>query len=339
MSGMASAAAPASNAPRAAPAVQTDVAADWTKVAGGVELSLRGSTLEMPRVQAAIKARDEQAAKNPAGPAAAAQSSTRMNLQLQQVLTQQGALGYVNGRLDLVGERIASADLSIGAGKGSTLRVSPAGQGRKLFLYVADFGAMLKEAGWLDGLVNGYLHIEGQFDDAVAGSPLDGFLKLGPYRLQRVTPRPNVGTLNSAIDGLNRAGNALQQFDNLEAKVSKVGDRVHIKNGRTSGQSIGLTSQGFVDLGSDTARLSGIVVPAFALSNLLSNVPLLGPLLTGGKDGGLFAVSYQLHGPLDDLKTDVNMMSAMTPGALRELFISSPDAAQPPQPAEIQRAP
>ena len=63
------------------------------------------------------------------------------------------------------------------------------------------------------------------------------------------------------------------------------------------------------------------------LNNLLSNVPLLGPLLTGGKDGGLFAVSYQLSGPLDDLKTDVNMMSAMTPGALRELFISQPDSA------------
>jgi len=80
-------------------------------------------------------------------------------------------------------------------------------------------------------------------------------------------------------------------------------------------------------------------VPGFALNNLLSNVPLLGPLLTGGKDGGLFAVTYQLSGPLDDLKTDVNMMSAMTPGALRELFISSPDTARPPPSPEMQRAP
>jgi hypothetical protein len=63
-------------------------------------------------------------------------------------------------------------------------------------------------------------------------------------------------------------------------------------------------------------------------------------LLTGGKDGGLFAISYQLHGPLDDLKTTVNMMSAVTPGALRELFNAPPpDAVQPPLPAEMQRAP
>jgi len=320
---------------------KTEVSGDWKRVQGGVEVSLRGPTLELPRVHAMIKVRDELATKDAAGPTAAGRSSTRMTLQIQQVLTKLGTLGYVNGRLDLTGERIAFADLSIGAGKGSTFRVTPAGQGRKLFLYVADFGQMLKDAGWLDGLVSGYLHIEGQYNDAVASSPLDGFLKLGPFRLQRVTPRANVGTLNTTIDGLNRAGNALQQFDNLEAKVSKIGDRIHIRNGRTSGQSIGLTAQGYVDLGNDTAKLAGIVVPAFALNNLLSNVPLLGPLLTGGKDGGLFAVSYQLSGPLDDLKTDVNMMSAMTPGALRELFISQPDSPQlslPPS-QEMQRAP
>jgi hypothetical protein len=318
---------------------KTDVAVDWKRVQGGVELSLRGPVLELPRVREAIKARDDLAAKDPAGPAGTARTNTKMTLQIQQVLTQRGTLGYTNGRLELAGERIASADLSIGAGKGSTFRVSPAGQGRKLFLYIADFGTMLKDAGWLDGLVDGYLHIEGQYDDAAAGSPLDGFLKLGPYRLQKITPRGNVGTLNSTIEGLSRAGDALQQFDNLEAKISKIGDRISIKNGRTSGRSIGLTAQGYVDLGNDTARLGGIVVPAFALNNLLSNVPLLGPLLTGGKDGGLFAISYQLHGPLDNLKTDVNMMSAVTPGALRELFNAPPDAAQPPPSAEIQRAP
>ena len=60
------------------------------------------------------------------------------------------------------------------------------------------------------------------------------------------------------------------------------------------------------------------------LNNLLSNVPLLGPLLTGGKDGGVFAIAYRLDGPLDDLKTDVNILSAVTPGALRELFTGRP---------------
>jgi hypothetical protein len=318
---------------------QTDVAVDWKRVPGGVELALRGPSLELPRVRTMMKARDEVAAKDPAGAAATARTGTRLALQIQQVLTERGMLGYVNGRLDLSGERIASADMTIGGGKGSTFRVTPSGSGRTLFLYVADFGMMLRDAGWLDGLASGYLHIEGRYDDRAADSPVTGFLKMGPYRLERVTPRGDVGTLNSAIDGLGRAGNALQQFDGLEANVTKKGDRIQIKNGRTNGTSIGLTTQGFVDLSQDTARLGGVVVPAFALNNLLSNVPLLGPLLTGGKDGGLFAISYQLHGPLDDLKTTINMMSAVTPGALRELFNAPPDALQAPLPAEMQRAP
>jgi hypothetical protein len=33
------------------------------------------------------------------------------------------------------------------------------------------------------------------------------------------------------------------------------------------------------------------------------------------------------------------MMSAVTPGALRELFNAPPDALQAPLPAEMQRAP
>jgi hypothetical protein len=326
---------------------QTDVAVDWRRHPGGVDLVVKGQSLELQRVRDMLHARNEVAAREPKGAASVSRTSTKAQIQLQNIVLKRGSLGYLNGRLELIGDRVASADLTMGGGKGSTFRITPAGQGRTLFFYVADFGQLLSEAGWIDGLVNGYLHIEGKFNDTWADPPLEGTLKMGPYRLQRVTARRDIGTLNSAIDGLNAAGNALQQFDSLSANLVKTGDRIQVRNGRTSGQSIGLTTQGVIDLGNDTALLNGIVVPAFALNNLLSNVPLLGPLLTGGKDGGMFAVSYQLHGPFDDLKTDVNMMSAMAPGALRDFFNSqsNPGATPAPPPEapagarEMQRAP
>ena len=148
---------------------------------------------------------------------------------------------------------------------------------------------------------------------------------MGPYRLQKVTPRADVGTLNSAIEGLGRAGNALQQFDSLEAKSPRWATASTSGTAAPAASRSASRPRASSISAKDTARLRGVVVPAFALNNLLSNVPLLGPLLTGGKDGGLFAISYQLHGPLDDLKTNVNMMSAVTPGALRELFNAPPD--------------
>lgn len=323
---------------------QTDMAVDWRRHSGGVDIAIRGQSLELQRVRDMMQARNEVAAREPKGAASVSRTSTKATVQLQNVILKRGSLGSLNGRMEFIGDRIAAADLALGGGKGATFRVTPGAQGRSLAFYVADFGQLLSEAGWLDGLVGGYLSIDGKFNDTWADPPLQGTLKMGPYRLQRVSTSRDVGTLNSAIDGLNSAGNALQQFDSLSANLVKTGDRIQVRNGRTSGQSIGLTTQGVIDIGQDTALLNGVVVPAFALNNLLSNVPLLGPLLTGGKDGGLFAVSYQLHGPFDDLKADVNMMSAVTPGALRDLFNSPANAgatpAAPPAGAqEMQRAP
>jgi hypothetical protein len=304
----------------------TDLEGEWRRATNGVDVTLRGRSLEYARVRAILKAREELAGATPGGAAAVARESTRFNLQIQRFVLAHGSLGSIGGRLELSGDRIAAADLGIGAGKGSTFRITPAGQARDLNVYVADFGLLLKETGWLDGFVGGDLDLRGRFDDTQALAPLSGRLRIGPYRLEKVTARAGVGTLNSTIEALGRAGNPLQQFDSLAASVTKVADRIELKDGHTSGKSIGLTTAGTIDLANDRASLRGIVVPGFALNNILSNVPLLGPLLTGGKDGGVFAVAYRLDGPLDDLKTDVNMMSAMTPGALREIFSGNASA-------------
>jgi uncharacterized protein DUF3971 len=319
---------------------RSDLAIDWKRAPGRVDISLKGRSLELAKVRQALKGRDDFAKAQPGGAAATAHESSRVSVQIDQVLVKRGSLGALRGQLEMAGERLASADLSMTSGKGATFRVQRNGGGREVAFYVADFGLLLREAGWLDGLIGGYLDFRGRFNDAVANSPLAGALKLGPYRMQKVTPRSDVDSLNSTIDGLNRAGDALQQFDGLDAQISKVGDRVDVKNGRTSGKSIGLTTAGTLNLGNDTAKLRGVVVPGFALNNLLSNVPLLGPLLTGGKNAGLFAITYTLEGPFDDLKSDINMMSALTPGALREIFNSTPVEGQwPAPPPGEQRAP
>jgi hypothetical protein len=317
----------------------SDLSVEWRRAANGVDVALRGRSLEYARVRAMLKAREEIAKATPGGAAATARESTRFAVQLERFVLERGALVSVAGRLELSGDRIASADLGTGAGRGSTFRVTPAGQVRNLNIYVADVGQLLKETGWLDGLVGGDLDLRGRFDDSQVLAPFAGRLRIGPYRLEKVTPRASVGTLNSTIDALRRAGNPLQQFDSLEASVTKVADHIELRDGHTSGKSIGLTTAGTIDLARDQASLRGIVVPGFALNNVLSNVPLLGPLLTGGKDGGVFAIAYRLEGPLDDLKTDVNMMSAMTPGALREIFTGSAGAPQTRSETPSDRAP
>jgi len=319
----------------------TNISADWRRgTAGSVEVDLRGRSLELSRVRAMLKAREDLAKANPGGPASRARESTRLLLQLDRVVLQRGSLGSLNGTLELSGDRMVSANLGIGAGRGGTLRIAPAAQGRSVNLYVADFGGLLRETGWVDGMSGGFLDFRGRIDDNAAGAPLTGRLKLGSYRLQRMTPRPDIGTLNSTIDALKRAGDPLQPFDALETQVIKSGDRIELKDGHTSNNSIGLTTAGVIDLASDQAHLRGIVVPGFVLNNLLSNVPLLGPLLTGGRNGGVFAIAYRLDGPLGDLKSDVNILSAVTPGALRELFTTPLyDGRSSSEASPVDRAP
>jgi hypothetical protein len=314
---------------------RTNVGLDWRRGAGGIDLDVHGRSLELAKVRQALRERDKSAKAASDGAAEKARERTRVTVHLDQVLVQHGTLGALNGRFEMSGDRIASADLALAAGRGTTFRVQPAGSARNLSLRVGDFGQLLHEAGWLDGLAGGYLDFSGRFDDRAANAPLVGTLKLGPYRLQKVAPRPDVDSLDSTIASLGRVGNALQQFNGLDAELVKTGDRIQVKNGRTSGRSIGLTTAGYLDLAADTAHLRGLVVPGFVVNNLLSNVPLLGPLLTGGKDAGLFAISYRLEGPFDDLKSDINMMSAITPGALRELF----NAREAPLPADKSPTP
>ncbi len=313
---------------------RTSLAVDWTRIAGGVAFNVKGRAVEISRVRELMREHGEKQREH------AAPRTTKVSVQVDQLLSQRGSLGRIAGRLEMRGERLASAELQIGGGKGSALRVTPSGTGRAVGIYIPDLGEFLREAGWLDGMVGGTLDFRGNFNDAAGDGPLVGTLKVGPYRMEKVQARDGVGTLNSTIDSLNRAGTATQQFKGLEAKISKSGDRISVREGRTSGNSLGLTAAGWIDVGSDQARLRGVVVPAFALNNLLSNLPLLGPLLIGGRDSGLFAITYSLEGPLDDLKSNFNMMSAITPGALRDLF-SAPvdDGSPPPAPSNEPRFP
>ncbi|MFP3422545.1 AsmA-like C-terminal domain-containing protein, partial [Bacillus sp. SIMBA_161] len=84
--------------------------------------------------------------------------------------------------------------------------------------------------------------------------------------------------------------------------------------------ALGLTTKGEVDLDAGQLDLTGVVVPAASTNRVLADIPVLGKLLTGGEGEGLFAVTYDVTGPLNQPKVDVNPLSALAPGFLRGLF-------------------
>ena len=56
------------------------------------------------------------------------------------------------------------------------------------------------------------------------------------------------------------------------------------------------------------------------MNNIPAAIPLLGPILGGGRDEGLFGINYKLFGPLDGPQLMMNPLSAIAPGFFRKIF-------------------
>lgn len=124
--------------------------------------------------------------------------------------------------------------------------------------------------------------------------------------------------------------------------VSRSGDAYYMRNGRTSGSSIGLTFEGKIDKKTDVMDVGGTVVPVTFVNDFITSIPLLGDLLTGG-EGALIAATYSVKGAAKNPTVMVNPLSALTPGILRRIFFEeqktdrAPNSVGPPAPRNTRQ--
>ena len=126
-------------------------------------------------------------------------------------------------------------------------------------------------------------------------------------------------------------------FSKLVAPFHYTGDVLELADARAFSPSLGMTAKGRIDLARQTADLQGTIVPAYFFNSLLGDVPILGPLFSPERGGGVFAATYSVRGPLDDPDVGVNPLAALTPGFLRQLFGVFDALPQPTGPAPPQR--
>ncbi len=93
-----------------------------------------------------------------------------------------------------------------------------------------------------------------------------------------------------------------------------------MRDGVVASPSFGLTTQGFLDFGKDKVDLNGVYVPLQQFNNALGGIPVLGMLLTGGQNEGVFAINYRVTGPASNPTLKINPLSGMAPGILRKMF-------------------
>jgi hypothetical protein len=124
-------------------------------------------------------------------------------------------------------------------------------------------------------------------------------------------------TLYGLVDVLSGPG---MSFSQLTAPFQLNADALVLRDVRAFSPSLGLTAAGRINRGDDQLDLEGTLVPAYAFNSLPGRIPLLGRLFSPEEGGGLFAISYSLHGPIDNPTVVANPLSVVTPGILRGMF-------------------
>ena len=84
--------------------------------------------------------------------------------------------------------------------------------------------------------------------------------------------------------------------------------------------AMGATLEGQFDYQHDDVRLRGTFVPAYAINNFLARVPIIGDIIGGGKNEGIFGMTYEVVGPPGNATLRVMPMSVFAPGIFRKVF-------------------
>jgi hypothetical protein len=177
-------------------------------------------------------------------------------------------------------------------------------------------GELLRVLGILDGVEGGRMVLQGGYKNTVLEGKVlvtDYTLKKAPVLAKMIT----IASLTGILDTLS--GNGIY-FKKLTAPFSFAHNIIKIKDAKTHGAALGITSDGIIDIGASTLDLQGTLVPSYTINSLIGNVPLIGDLLMGGSGKGIIAINYTIKGAMGDPSISVNPLSVLTPGFLRNIF-------------------
>jgi hypothetical protein len=214
-----------------------------------------------------------------------------------------------------------------------TLRYGLAGGTRDLNLSSTDMGAVFRLADISQNIVGGTLTVSGRAEDVGPQRVLRGTVEGADYKLinapgfAKLLGFASLPTVASLL-----AGEGIP-FSRLTGGFALSEDRLVLDKARAYGGAIGVNASGTIDLNADTVDMQGTVVPAYTLNSLLGRIPVLGPLILGGEGQGIFAVNFRASGAAANPQITVNPLSAIAPGALRNLFLfDAPSGGSSPPP-------
>jgi hypothetical protein len=116
------------------------------------------------------------------------------------------------------------------------------------------------------------------------------------------------------------------QFDQMRAPFSVGHGQFVLEDAYLRGPLQGATIRGKVDYNRQVLELGGTYVPLQGLNNAFGAIPVLGELLSGPRQEGIFGVTYAIQGSMEKPQVVVHPLSLIAPGIFREMFQMTPAA-------------
>jgi AsmA-like C-terminal region/Protein of unknown function len=213
------------------------------------------------------------------------------------------------------------------------------GKIERLKLNAADAGEVLNKLGLSSILRGGDLSLSTTRQGPGSGKPWRGKLKISDFVITKAPFMAKLLTLASLTGISNLMSGKGIVFNRLDMPFSYASELLKITGARAVGSELGLTGDGSINLGSSEIDLEGSVIPAYTINSILGNIPILGPVFTGTKGGGVFAVTYIMKGTFEKTRIEVNPLSALAPGFLRNLIKGLGKAGKPAPPPGSEQDP
>ncbi len=187
-------------------------------------------------------------------------------------------------------------------------------QGREVvYLETNDAGAFFRFTDTYAKVVGGQLQMA-MDPPTVEASAKEGLINVRDFSVKGEAPLDRL-----AAGGPAGAPNGVS-FSRVRAEFTRQNGQLTIREGVLKGPMIGGTIEGSIDYAGNQVRMSGTFVPMYGLNNMFGQIPVLGLIIGGGSNEGLFGITYEVVGTTDKPTLRVNPISAIFPGVSRKIM-------------------
>ncbi|MBC8038334.1 MAG: AsmA-like C-terminal domain-containing protein [Rhizobiales bacterium] len=216
--------------------------------------------------------------------------------------------------------RVEAAEISgtLVSGHPIVMRIVPASGGRELRITGRDGGAALRAANLYSKAAGGQIEFYAFLANDGSSSVRRGQLVLRNFQVMNEAALAQLDTKGKPKKSGPRSDGIA--FTKLTLPFTTDADFVRIGESLVKGNELGASAQGIIRKSDGAIDITGTIIPAYALNSAISEIPLVGDILTGGRGQGVIGLTFALSGSMDKPKFQVNPVSAIAPGILRKFF-------------------